>query len=436
MKRNTWKLTIALTAIIACLVACSQNEPETATVATSTGTILVTTTPTTQTEPIVTTTTPPTSASTTETTTEPTVPLFSAESPWVWWELSETIVPYFSAAHQSLDETEPWSILRVLGADAYVPIEPLAEEITADTYNAVYIQIWDVGEAQGEEVHTAWMYTDETMRQMILADRGQFWRIESEVLYEYFAEQALNFGRIRSALTGLDEDTVAIGFNDGNGQAYPVVTAHYLEHELATLADYAWVVPEQSDLPLTGMEYSVHLYAPDGSSLTLFADSEFVRWQDMAGDRFYRLVPKQPNAGWEQGQIAETMRRAYAEAATSYRQIAFSHQGTPEEVVEYFAKSAYGDSVLCAPKGTMYSVLDYAALSWRIDRVSEDGKTIVGGLGYAVLPENSEGNVFLAGNGQFGTGEYEGWIVAGRSFRLVLGEDGLWRCDEMATGVL
>ena len=440
------KLTLVLLAayIVFLFAACqSGQEPVQTPVATTTASAATPTTPpttTAATESVQTTATSATTAATTTepplTTTEPDAFAFSEFRPWEWWNLSETIVPYFSASYQALDETEPLGVLRALGEDAYVPLEPLAEEIVADTYNAVHIQLWDISGMQGRELHNAWMYTDDVMRQMILADRGQFWRIESEALYDYFTEQALTFGRIGTKLAGEVIDAAQIGFHDGSGNDYPIVTNMRLSYFCDILADYAWVVPEQSNLPITGMEYTVHLYAPDGSDLTVFAESDFVRWRDANGTHWYHLQPKQPHAGWEQGMVAAELRLAYAGAVTSYRQISFFHQGTPEEVVGHFATVAYGDNLLQAPNGTVYSVLDYAVIGYRIDRVAEDGKTIVGGFGFAVQPETAEENVFLAGNGQLGSDEYEGWIVASRSFRLVMGEDGLWRCDEMATGRL
>ena len=445
MKLKKLSLVLFAAYLVFLFAACqSGKEPVQTPAATTTASATTPTTPTTTaatTEPVQTTTATSvtTAATTTEppmTTTEPAEFEFSEFRPWEWWNQSETIVPYFSAAYQALDETEPWSVLRVLGEDAYVPLEPLAEEIVADTYNSVYVQFWDVSEMQGREIHTAQMYTDDVMRQMILADRGQFWRIESEALYDYFSEQALTFGRIRSTLADSDEDTVQLGYNDGSGKNYPVVTATHFGYELNALADYAWVIPEQSNLPLSGTEYAVHLYAPDGSDLTVFAESDFVRWRDANGTRWYHLQPKQPNAGWEQGMLASILRVAYGRAVVSYERIAFANDRTPEEVTAYFVTTAYGDNLLDAPAGSGYDASDYAVLDWTVRKVSEDGKTIVGEFSFAVFPATYATEGFLTGHGQFGTGEYEDWFVSSRSFRLVKGEDGLWRCDEMATGRL
>lgn len=445
MKLKKLSLVLLAAYLVFLFAACqSGKEPAQTPAATTTASSATPTTPTTTaatTEPVQTTTA--TSTTTAATTTEPPVMttkpdafVFSEFRPWEWWDQPETVQLYFSAAHQSLDETEPRSILRVLGEDAYVPLEPLAEEIVADTYNSVYVQFWDVSEMQGREIHTAQMYTDDVMRQMILADRGQFWRIESEALYDYFSEQALTFGCIRSTLADSDEDTVQLGYNDGSGKSYPVVIATNFGYELNALADYAWVIPEQNNLPLTGTEYTVHLYAPDGSDLTVFAESDFVRWRDANGTRWYHLQPKQPSAGWEQGMLASILRMAYGRTVVSYERIAFAHDGTPEEVATYFVTAAYGENLLAAPTGTMHDASEYSLLDWQLIRVSEDGQTVVGSLDFAVFPADIATSGFLTGSAQFGTGEYEGWIIASRSFRLVKGEDGLWRCDEMATGRL
>ena len=446
MKRG---LSAALILCVLCLLAaCGSTQTPTPTTLVAATTVTTSASLTAATTPATTNVATPTTsaaatesatAATAETTpliTEEAAPVFSAQAPWEWWDQSETITPYFSAAYQALDETEPWSVLRVLGEDAYVPLEPLAEEIVADTYNAVFVQFWDVSEMQGRELHNAWMYTDDVMRQMILADRGQFWRIESEALYDYFTEQALTFGRIGTKLAGEVIDAAQIGFHDGSGNDYPIVTDMRLSYFCDILADYAWVIPEQNNLPISETEYTVHLYAPDGSDLTVFAGSDFVRWRDANGTRWYHLQPKQPNAGWEQGMLASILRVAYGRAVVSYERIAFANDGTPEEVTAYFVTTAYGENLMAAPAGSGYDASDYAVLDWTVRKVSEDGKTIVGEFSFAVFPATYATEGFLTGNGQFGTGEYEGWFVSSRSFRLVMGEDGLWRCGEMATGRL
>ena len=137
MKLKKLSLVLFAAYLVFLFAACqSGKEPVQTPAATTTASTAAPTTPPTTaapTEPVQTTTTTSatTAATTTEppvTTTEPDAFVFSEFRPWEWWNQSETIVPYFSAAYQALDETEPWSILRVLGEDAYVPLEPLARK--------------------------------------------------------------------------------------------------------------------------------------------------------------------------------------------------------------------------------------------------------------------------------------------------------------------
>ena len=52
----------------------------------------------------------------------------------------------------------------------------------------------------------------------------------------------------------------------------------------------------------------------------------------------------------------------------------------------------------------------------------------------APLSKLGENTYLLEGNGFYGAGEYEGWVLYSHFFALVKGEDGLWRCGGFGTG--
>ena len=440
MKR-TLSCLLVLTLAMSLFAAC--GNPQTPQMTTSgTSTAVTTPKPTwaattaATTEPVQTTTTTSTTtaATTTEppmTTTEPDAFAFSELFPWEWWDLPEGMHPYFNGLHWGFSAVmEPWDTLRTLGEEAYVPLEQPIEEIVTDASFSIVVEFWDVNEQPNKIVYLAELYPDYEMRQMILVDRERAWRVEGEALYRYFGEQLFNFRRVLASWEGGDGLRLELLNQDGR---HPVQTNRINDGATMTvLAGLLWA--EVDAVGEIKSDYTVTCYAEDGSTLTFFGGSDLVCWRTDEGEFWYHLKPKSSEVNWFEGCMAEQLQTRYAECYTMREIAAFAADGTPEEIVDRFLNEVWREQLLSVPRGTSHSVLDFDVLEYRVLEVSADGNAIEAHFKGAALPENIENTYLLEGNGFYGAGEYEDWVLYFHFFALVKGEDGLWRCGGFGTG--
>jgi beta-lactamase regulating signal transducer with metallopeptidase domain len=105
---------------------------------------------------------------------------------------------------------------------------------------------------------------------------------------------------------------------------------------------------------------------------------------------------------------------------------------TAEHVVERFGEEYFG-RMISLPQNDQRALVDYKFIGHF--RTEQQGDWVLGGFNYAVKPYGDlNSSPWWAGNGEAGTGEYEGYIVKTNFVVLYHVIDDSWHCKGFGTG--
>ena len=106
---------------------------------------------------------------------------------------------------------------------------------------------------------------------------------------------------------------------------------------------------------------------------------------------------------------------------------------TAQEAVDWFGREGIVQHVLhIAETNSYYADKDAKCefVDWKLEAVSSSGRFALGSMHYAAYPAEA----WMAGNGEPGEGEYEGWLIKYAQFVMGQRSNGRWYLYDMGTG--
>ena len=136
--------------------------------------------------------------------------------------------------------------------------------------------------------------------------------------------------------------------------------------------------------------------------------------------------------------LADLFRHDYDLLEADATKICFSLDGNAEDAVRYFTEEAFPEARRSLHPENEAAIVDYRNASYVIDRIAEDGKSVIGSFWYEFTYRcpRSAGSTHYDSITEEGidTSKYEGWQEGGWTFLLELQEDGYWHCAGIGTG--
>lgn len=205
---------------------------------------------------------------------------------------------------------------------------------------------------------------------------------------------------------------------------------------VAKLEHYKWVQMVGMDDYLR--EYWIEIKPIGGveninggtESITVYHDGAGIIKYFDGTDYSYWVAERQDN-GWHS--YAEDIHGDYSGMdydASRY----FEFDGSANEVAEYFVSTAYSDFKMNKlTPGSKSAYTFYELIEYKVLEISEDGTEVFGEFRYAFDVDGAEedSSYYLAGDGEFGEGKYEGKYIQNSPFSLFKQENGLWKFSLM-----
>ncbi len=273
--------------------------------------------------------------------------------------------------------------------------------------------------------------SDAPFDRLTLEKNGDEWRVVSYISVDGYAYAGIEVGAKMTPQTAIErifesgDASLTLSYDDGSQWKTYSLEAASDKTRLLGLADSFHWTQEDARYSPNGSFMLTAVSADGAQRLTFRPDggAGMLRYYDGTDWMIWRATPT--NNGYKS--FIWSVRDIYDsdEAGEALYALSFRQDGSAEDVVEYFATTAFVKANQSLAPDSTRRMDELEITGWRVSQVSDDGDKpeISGSLWYAYTPRGPEN---ITGPDHEGSGDYAGKIVGSLIFVLQKQEDGSW----------